>query len=322
MAIDPWLPVLNSLDLSRFEQEVVSRYEKSPGGRSFLPVSDILRKHNLIDESIELLMQGVARHPDFTVARVVLARELFFKGLIVESWTTLKETKESLTENALAQKLLLKMAVILRLPKEAEKIAEHMTHRMMADEASREIIEKLKLEDFEQFAISYIEQLRTDGLPLADRYDLAANIEAPRPKRKTPVATAPLKVPAEFLPGYERDKMSGFFVAPLTDIFATLQTRENRENRITDELDSTTLAEIYENQGHYRKALDIYRRILKGAPHNEMIAQKVAQLSKSLELEENVITREIDPAILDDMEAMEILDKKIAFYNDLLTRLK
>ena len=52
---DPWIPLLASLPLTRTEREVVKRFEADPGGRTFLPVADILRSHRLVDESLELL---------------------------------------------------------------------------------------------------------------------------------------------------------------------------------------------------------------------------------------------------------------------------
>ena len=77
------------LPLSRVEQEVLRRFQEDPSGRQFLPLGDLLRNHKLIDESLELLTQGVQDHPGFAVARVVLARELFQRGLILDAWTTL-----------------------------------------------------------------------------------------------------------------------------------------------------------------------------------------------------------------------------------------
>ncbi len=85
-----WTPLLKNLPLSRTEREVVKRYNSDPDGRTFLPIADILRSHKLPNESLEILVRGVERHPNFTVARVVLARELLQKGLIQDSWNILE----------------------------------------------------------------------------------------------------------------------------------------------------------------------------------------------------------------------------------------
>ena len=101
------------LPLSRVEQEVLRRFQEDPSGRQFLPLGDLLRNHKLIDESLELLTQGVQDHPGFAVARVVLARELFQRGLVLDAWTTLDKAPSPLTDNVLAQKLKFKMSILL-----------------------------------------------------------------------------------------------------------------------------------------------------------------------------------------------------------------
>ena len=49
---------------------------------------------------------------NFTIARVILARDLFAKGLVFEAKRVLEESPESLQENILAQKILFKIAII------------------------------------------------------------------------------------------------------------------------------------------------------------------------------------------------------------------
>ena len=88
--IDPWVPLLKKISLTPIEQSVFKRFEKSPAGRSFLPVAEILIKYEYVDEAIELLMQGVNRYPDYSVARVILSRELLKRGMAQEAWTNLE----------------------------------------------------------------------------------------------------------------------------------------------------------------------------------------------------------------------------------------
>ncbi|MGE0173003.1 MAG: hypothetical protein AB7T49_09470 [Oligoflexales bacterium] len=320
--VDPWLPILKNLDLSRFEREVVKRYEKAPLGRSFLPISDILRKHRHVDEAVELLVHGVKRHPDFTVARVVLARELFGKGLVVEAWRMLKEATEPLGENVLAQKLLLKSAIILRLEDEVRDLVNFLSKRMMVDEETSQLIDELKRSDFRQFSSKYIQTLRESGLPVLDDYrDLLKEAE-PKPSKPSP-SSQPLRMPTrDAASPYRDEKIDGFFVAPLAQIFSSFPEEAYGAGGTKGvELDSTTLAEIYENQGHYHKALEIYRRMLKGAPQNEYVKQKIMQISKQSK-EQRGSDLAIDPSLVDDMEALQIIDTQINFYNDILTRIK
>src|SRR5688500_1718293 len=141
---DPWLAVLNKLNLSRAEQAAVKRFEQNPMGRSFLPVADILRSHRKIEESLELLAQGVERHPAFTVARVVLARELYAQGMLAPAWLTLEGTTQPLDENVLAQQLRFKLAILVGAEEIARDLAQHLLLHHMHDDESKALPEILK----------------------------------------------------------------------------------------------------------------------------------------------------------------------------------
>ena len=86
------------------------------------------------------------------------------------------------------------------------------------------------------------------------------------------------------------------------------------------ELDSTTLADIYARQGHYGKALEVYRRLLRMTPGNDLLRRKVSELAK-LDREQRDVDLGVDPALVDRMESVEIIDRQIKFYNDMLGRL-
>ena len=119
----------------------------------------------------------------------------------------------------------------------------------------------------------------------------------------------------------EVEDLDGFHVVPLREIFAPgdeITGKKSADDGV--ELDSTTLADIYTKQGHYSKALSVYRRLLKMTPGNDMIKRKVAELAR-LDKDQRDIDLSVDPAIVDKMESVEIIDKQINFYNSLLGRL-
>ena len=86
------------------------------------------------------------------------------------------------------------------------------------------------------------------------------------------------------------------------------------------ELDSSTLADIYAKQGFYAKSLAIYQRILRMAPHNDMIRMKVAELGR-LNSEQMTGDLEIDPVAYEHVEVLGIIDRQARFLNELLERL-
>jgi hypothetical protein len=312
-----WLAVLESLPLTRTEREVVKRFEADPDGRSFLPVSDILRSHKLQDESLELLSQGVERHPTFTVARVVLARELFHKGLISEAWAVLEDSPVPLRENVLAQKLRFKIAILFNRQDTARKTRDYLAQHQLLDVELKRLSDQMETTGFETVRQELIAQFRSQGteLLLEDDRDGSqegddAGVQLLEPK------VAPFDVQI-FGEGFEN--LAGFHVVPLKEVFRPGESTPGGEIGGV-ELDSTTLAEIYEKQSHYSKSLAIYRRLLRLTPHNSMLQRKVSVLAK-LDREQADVDLTIDPALADRMEAVEIIDRQIAFMNDLLTRL-
>lgn len=323
--IDPWIPLLSNLPLSRTEREVVKRYEADPQGRTFLPVADILRSHRLVDESLELLTQGVARHPTFTVARVVLARELLQKGMVAEAWRALEESPVSLRENLLAQKLRFRLAVLLGMDLVVRTTFTHLTLHQMLDADTKRLGDMIELSGLAKARDKLIKDLRERGVDLVIPAAVATSEEPTSEVQVSPVPGHRVPpVPSAYLVDEQlgdEGALIGFHVVPLDEIFRGSNDQTTvRTGAGGVELDSTTLAEIYARQGHYTKALAVYRRLLRLTPHNDLIRRKVAEIAK-LEREQRDVDLTVDPALVDRMETVEIIDRQIRFYNDMLSRL-
>jgi tetratricopeptide (TPR) repeat protein len=327
----PWIAILNNLQLSRTEKEVVKRFEADPEGRAFLPVADILRSHRLQDECLELLTEGVGRHPTFTVARVVLARELLQKGLVTEAARTLDESPLSLKDNILAQKLHFRIAVLMGQEYLARSLYGNLKLQQMVDHETRALGDILEVSGFpkarEVILREYSDRSITLQLP-----ETKPVSESPEEAAAMDLAGGVVSLPDEYtLPKITRSEyftdedvhgrdLEGFHVVALGEIFRPGDGGGGAvRGRPTDgiELDSTTLAEIYEKQGHYSKALDIYRRLLRMSPNNDLLKRKVSEMAR-LDKEQKDVDLTVDPSLVDKMETIEIIDRQIKFYNDLL----
>ncbi len=317
--IEPWLPLLEKLPLSRTEREVVKRFRADPDGRAFLPVADILRAHRKVDESLELLVQGVNRHPRFTVARVVLARELFRKGMVLESWQCLQDSPISLDENVLAQKLQYKMAILLRDETAVLRLQRHMDAFKMMDNETKRLADLLAISGLDRCREELVRELVQQGIPL----ESLAPSTAP-PRLMAPSASQPQAPADEEAPAASRweDRVAGFHVVPLGEVFRPRDSRDTAGGPVDDavELDSTTLAEIYARQGHYGKALGVYRRLVRLNPNNDLLRRKLAELTR-LERAQQDERVEVDPAVVDQMEQLEIIDTQLRYLNGILERL-
>lgn len=327
----PWITILNGLQLSRTEKEVVKRFEADPDGRAFLPVADILRAQRLQDECLELLTEGVARHPTFTVARVFLARELLQKGLVTEAARTLDESPLSLKDNILAQKLHFRIAMLMGQEYLARSLYGNLKLQQMVDNETRILGDILEVSGFQKAREGVLREYADRGITLqlpeqAPVHAVGGADTSPQSSGDSSQELAAYHLPKITRSEYFTDdvlqgnEVEGFHVVALSEIFRPGDSAASGpRGKTTDgiELDSTTLAEIYEKQGHYSKALDIYRRLLRMSPNNDLLKRKVAEIAR-LDKEQKDVDLTVDPALVDKMETIEIIDRQIKFYNDLL----
>ena len=314
------------LPLSRVEQEVVRRFQEDPTGRQFLPLSDVLRNHKLIDESLELLTQGVHNHPGFVIARVVLARELFQRGLVLEAWEALEKSPSSLSDNILAQKLRFKMAILLGDETTARNAMQLLRIQQGVDPESRRIFDQLDVEGALAAREGFRAELRKKGVDL--RLPDAAvlnSIEHDNSKEKQQGVVRARG--QRFILDYELEAetkkyVENFHVVPLSEVFVPdgkLSSEDGVGQQV--ELDSTTLAEIYAKQGVYSKALAIYRRLLRMAPHNDLIRLKVSEMARleKAQRDEDLVS---DPVVFERMEVSDLIDRQMRFMQGLLNKLE
>lgn len=314
------------LPLSRVEQEVLRRFQEDPSGRQFLPLSDVLRNHKLIDESLELLTQGVHNHPSFAIARVVLARELFQRGLVMEAWSALENSPLTLADNILAQKLRFKMAVLLGDESTARSAMQLLRVQQGVDPESRRIFDQLEVDGVQATRDSFRSELQKKGVDLRLPEVLEVHDSSVTQPPQKPEGLIQAKG-QRFILEYELDpttrkQIESFHVVPLSEVFVPdTDVTQGLGSGQQVELDSTTLAEIYAKQGVYSKALAIYRRLLRMAPHNDLIRLKVSEMAR-LEKEQRNDDLATDPVVFERMEVTDLIDRQMRFMQGLLTKLE
>ncbi len=325
-----WIKMARQLPLSKAEHEVVRRFEEDPSGRQFLPLSDLLRAHKLLDESIELLTQGVQDHPGFSLARVVLARELFHRGLILDAWNVLEYAPLPLTDNVLAQKLRFKMAILLGDEASARTAFQHLRIQQGIDPEIKKIADQLELDGLVMARDSYRVELDRRGVDL--RLPVVSLVSVDHTGSVSELSTAEGRAGAKtrekkFILEYDLDdatrrSVENFHVVPLNEVFVPgSEPNTSGAKSSAVELDSTTLAEIYAKQGFYSKSLSIYRRLLRMAPHNDLLRLKVSEMAR-LDKQQRDDDLESDPVLYERMEVVDIIDRQIRFMNQLLENIK
>ena len=303
------IKILESLSLAGGELESFHRYKSDPKSKSFLPVAEILCRYQLKTEAIELLLLGVEQHPQFGLSRVALAREMYEQGMLTNAWHQISHTSVQFQNNFQASLLYLRLALLHDEQILAENafqamdksISSHVKIKSVMDQLLISGIGSVKqviLSDFKKRNVKVLLM----KLPSHGNSESTSSKLAEETKQEKP----------DF--SYARN----FYQVSLSEIFNPYeQTRRDPKDNNFLGLDSLTMASIYEKQGHYRKAIDIYGRLLKAYPESGLILQKLKQAKKAAaELVGEPV--EIDEEIADQMESMEVVDQQISFYKDLL----
>ena len=304
--IKHWALAFEDLKLTDPEKAIVKRLIDTPRSRSFLPAAEILKKYGKTGECIELLTIGLEWHPSYSAARVTLARELFNQGMMEESWELLHRSGDYLGGNFVAQKLRLKIAIVLGQETDARAICENMVQGGIIDNEVELINENLQSIRFTKVRDELVRQLEERGIRI---------LPLGAPKHPQP---SDLSASHAIDDGLERTK--GFYVAPVRQIFARIVQDGPQDEMPGGELDTITLAELYERQGHYSKALEIYRRLASMSTQNEMFRRKIAEIM-ARKHEQKEADLKVDPKVVEQIQKCEVFDQKISYLHRLLDRL-
>ncbi len=82
------------------------RMDAAPHSRAFAPLADALRQAGHHKEALTLLEDGLARHPEYQAARVILGRTLLDTGRSERAGEVLRGVLENDGENVVALRLL------------------------------------------------------------------------------------------------------------------------------------------------------------------------------------------------------------------------
>lgn len=304
-----WLDTVNRLPLTEAEREIVRRFERDIEGRMFLPVSDILRTHDKKEEAIELLIQGVSRHPRYAVARVFLARELFLKGMTDDAWEYLQSSPVSLSDNMLAQSLIFKLSAVLEDEVAARATLQNIRSQNLREDEVAELGKILVVEGIGAVK----EVVLRDGVKRGNPFQVS--------RMKKFEQDPPTQIKGEVVTK-KYTGVENFHVLHLSEIFSPdrMSTSDEVIGGPSVELDSSTLAEIYEKQHHYGKALGIYRRLLRMTPRNEFLRKKVSELARKSADQKNSDLA-LDPTLVDQMEEARTLEVQISYLQEMLGKL-
>lgn len=219
------------------------KYELNPHSRAFAPLADLYRKAGRLEEAIEVLEAGLAEHPRYVSALVILARCHVDAGRPTESGQAFARVLALDPDNLVALKSLAEMA-----------LAGHDSAR------GAEFLERVVfLDPTDELAATRLEALR-GGAAIPPPADAAE-----------PTAGA---VPIAGVEAVANDAVAepvavGEALAE-PEVVSPVLERQSFATR--------TLAEIYLAQGYREKALTVLREILARHPDRTDVTAKIAEI--------------------------------------------
>jgi len=302
------LAALDPAKLIKSEQVALDHFRKKPDGRGFFSVAEILVRHQRVEEAIQLLMQGLERHPNYSVARVFLAQLFFRKHFFRESWNCLEASPSSLRTNLSSQILRLKLCVVLNFESQAKSLARELAVQEFQDGEARIAIDNINIKSFPVLRRDYAEYLGWDGVNQQHKQ---------QSQRITETALKSKSQEDDLAQDHFQERVAkGFFSSPVQEIFVKRAAPDLKPG----DLDELTRARLARRQGLYQSSFEIYERLAYAAPGNELLRREFTEI-RELRDAQKEIDRQMDPKMADAMDRVRAIDKKIAVLNHVLQNL-
>jgi tetratricopeptide (TPR) repeat protein len=242
--------------------ELSAKLQKEPGSRLFVPLAEEYLKAEMLDEAVQVLTDGLKKHPDFHVARATLGKIYFQQGKFAEAKREFEEVVRVNPDNLIA---LRKLALLYRQSKsldQARRCCETLLAANSKDAEMLQLLQEIKAAQGkdEQAEISLASPKakatpasgsetahvleNSSGMPMADQKDLDTGYIPPQPPAPPPSAP-PMNAKESPVVG----------------------------NDAQEELVSPTLAQLYLSQGQYTQAVNVYDELLRREPNNEVFRQ-------------------------------------------------
>ena len=315
--MDLWVSLVQKLVLRRDEAALVAPFLRAPHGRGFLTAADVLKSHGCLNESIELLNIGVKKHPAFVLARVALAREYLDRGMHGQARQLLERAPVDLDSNAAAQRILFKCGILARDLEFVELMRRHLKQQSMFDEEIKLISDSFIMGGIESARRIINEAILRRGFVIAEEQDGTHSAKPASYSLSSSIKPNQMTIKEQL----ETELDGDYEVVPLNRVFSSAKGSQQFEEVSKGlKLDSATLADIYEKQNHLKRALEVYRRLLKVDPHNKSYLTNVERLRK-LARQQAKKDYSLNPEVMDNVHQIEILDQQISFYKVLLGRL-
>jgi tetratricopeptide (TPR) repeat protein len=273
--------------------------DRDPEGRGFVPLADAYRRAGDLEQALELLNDGLGRHPDFSPGHVVAARLYGEQGLFAESEIAARSALELDPENVDAMGTLI---VALEERGEVDEARGLHNHLSVLDPEPGDEPESVVEEEVADFAalapdepedaaaeadaslsdddVTDFGSLAPDEPPLeepaAEEEVLGVDALAPEDIEPEMVDLDPFE-PMDELAAHAPDDTD------VDDEEAATAEEEAladapAEHALADPINTRTMAELYVTQGLWSRAVEVYRNLVDASPDKDALQMRLDEV--------------------------------------------
>lgn len=314
-------------------------YEKNPKSRVFAPLAESYRKLGMLPEALQILKEGIKRHPSYVMGYSVLGHCYFDQQNYELAYNTVRPFVASNLENISLQKLFAQICINLGHLEEALQTFKYLLLINPKDEFVSDQVKLLeddllvneKAEDEgpfpenESFGEDEDEWVQvnfsanaaaTNNEEVPDEGD-EWSMESPEKEKldvfKKDVASEGFKVEEHSLDDdyyfeeYDNDAEDG-------DPQRDFGEESSHDESIKDPIITHTLVDLYIRQGHKEKAKEILESILELHPHDKASSRKLKELQEFQEGEKG-LTQDFEEDT-NDLDLANLVEEKVKTANE------
>lgn len=260
---------------------LIIKYEKQleedPRSRAFAPLAEAYRRVGLIENAFTVLKKGLRYNPDYLLGYLTLAQCYMDKGEYSLCYTTLRPLASQNRDNIKLQKLFGESAI---LTDNKEDALDTFKYLLFLQPKDQEIAQK----------VSVLENELQEEPVYSPPEDIKFNVEELSP---SPTLDRSLDdwVQVDLSSGSEDDEDGADEEKDTEEdswSVESLEVSEEPESEIEEKATPVmthTLVDLYIQQGHKDKAIELLRKIHEIQPENETTRLRLEELESSLESE-------------------------------------
>ena len=234
-----------SLDQEIIKLQDLHGSSRDPNGRAFVPLADAYRRAGELEKALDLLQEGLNRHPEYTSAHVVSSWVHLDRGAVEEALGSLELVLGLDRDNRAG---LRGLGQALNEKGDRDGAIEHLTRLAELEPEDAEV--RTLIETIQAAEPVVTPDVETSTGTVAEEIEDASEVEAPLVAE----SVEPVEAVSDF----------------------AVEAPEVPE--VGDEIVTRTMGDVYASQGLFDQAVEVYEALASATPEDRELAARLEEL--------------------------------------------